>query len=155
MRYYLYNPYHPACVSRSQIIPNRLEPVYLVSRVLFLVVITKKSNYFRNFAVENRAEELAQTSEKVLFELSLLSKFSQNLLIVRKISTSSTCTRCFISTLLGYHIANRCGCSVVSLTKGNARSLLSGYEEYNPTLFLYPMLNCFIGIVKHKNIVLQ
>lgn len=40
---------------------------------------------FVNFAIGNRAEELAHTSEKVLFELSLLSKFSQNLLINRKI----------------------------------------------------------------------
>ena len=44
------------------------------------------SKLFSNFAVENRAKELAQTSEKVLFELSLLSKFSQNLLIIITIS---------------------------------------------------------------------
>lgn len=72
---------------------------------------------FSNFASENRAEESAHTSEKVLFELSLLSKFSQNLLINRKISTDNAYIGCFIPTLIGYYIANRCRFSVISLFK--------------------------------------
>ena len=48
------------------------------------------SEFFSNFALENKAEELAFTSEKVLFELSSFSKFSQNSLIDSKINTDNT-----------------------------------------------------------------
>ena len=60
------------------------------------------SENFSNFAVENRAEELAQSSEKVLFELSSFSKFSQNSLIDSKISADNAYIGSIYLPLKGY-----------------------------------------------------
>lgn len=57
---------------------------------------------FSNFAVENRTEELAHSSEKVLFELSSFSKFSQNSLIDSKIRADNAYIGSIYLPLLGY-----------------------------------------------------
>lgn len=75
------------------------------------------SDFISNFASEIEPKSWLFTSEKVLFELSLFSKFSQNSLINRKINTSSTCIDCYLHTHSGYYIANRCGYALLSLLK--------------------------------------
>ena len=75
------------------------------------------SEIFSNFTLENRAEELAHTSEKVLFELSSFSKFSQNSLTDSKISPGNACIGSIYLPQWGIYIASRCGFAVYPLSK--------------------------------------
>ena len=102
-------------------------------------------NYFRNFAVENIAEELALHLKRFI-GIIFCDKFSQSLTIEIKIDTDSTIT---VAYNYPSGVLYRCGAVVSSISKANAGSVSLDKANTIPTPFLYPDNNCILGGLRY------